>query len=303
MALHGWFLATAKKSAAAAPIQGYFEILNHQELFDAASAKAAYQTSATASAQSPSLTKGRFHPHPLIHAVMLAALAFPAIGGELLQIDPWKALTTAELWDTPYGDGALRSAMRQLETENTKRPLQLAQLLEQLLVKNGESPKWSMASEAKQIKWLGAPSMVNGKTYRLGFGIIGADKITPTRLVDKEYAKSWILTMSGTGGMRFGPTKLDIEMLAVFNQGQGINKMPGNDLPKHLKKHGLQVKTECLDSGTQHEVAHFVVENKGRSLHLLYAYTAGTGQESLSYLVRWGDIKADCKNLADFGMS
>lgn len=63
MGLFSWFSGTARQSAAAAAIEGYFEILKRHGLFDADPAKAANQIVATASNQVPSLAKGRFHPY------------------------------------------------------------------------------------------------------------------------------------------------------------------------------------------------------------------------------------------------
>lgn len=243
------------------------------------------------------------YKHQLLQAITLMALTFPA-ASQLLFTDPWRRLDkAADLWDVSMNDIAISREMRQLEIDYTKTPLQLAQLLDKLLIKEGGKPEWSMASELKQVKWFGTPSTVNGKTYRTGVAIIGADKITPTRLVDKIYAKSWILTMSGTGGMRFSPVQLSIDILAVYDQGQAINKMPGTDLPRYLRGYGFNVKTACLDSGTQYDIGHFIVKKSDRSLHLLYAYTAGSGQESLTYFVRWGNSDADCKNLSLFGIN
>lgn len=244
------------------------------------------------------------YKYRLLQAIVLMAVILPANAIQLLFTDPWRPLGgAAELWDVTMNDIAIRREMKQLEIDHTKAPLQLAKLLDKFLVGKGEMPQWSMASELKQVKWFGTPNTMDGKTYRTGMAIIGANKETPTRLVDKTYAKSWILTMSGTGGMRFSPTQLSIEMVAVFDRGQAINKMPGTDLPRYLRGNGFNVKTACLDSGTQYDVGHFIAEKNGHSLHLLYAYTAGSGQESLTYFVRWGDNEANCQNLSRFGMN
>lgn len=63
MGLFSWFSATSRKSAAAAAIQGYLEILMRNGLFEADPAKAANYIVTTACDQSPSLVEGRFHPY------------------------------------------------------------------------------------------------------------------------------------------------------------------------------------------------------------------------------------------------
>lgn len=228
----------------------------------------------------------------------LAAASMHIHSKTLIEMDPWKSLAVEDMYDISRGDIAILREMRKMEVGFSKNALELSSLLDEFLVKSGQAPRWSFASDLSQIKWFGAPISVHEKSYRLGVGIISVNRRSPTRLIDKEYAKSWVLTMRGDGEVKFGPRQVKIEALAIFNKEQSLNKIHEVDISKYLRNRGFSVKENCANSGTQHQIRSLSLEKSGRSLNLIYGHTWGTGQESLSYTVNWGTVEFECTDLS-----
>jgi hypothetical protein len=68
MGLFSWFSSTARKSAAAAALQGYYEICKHHGLFRGDPAKFANRIVATACDRLPDLAEGNYKPYILAAA-------------------------------------------------------------------------------------------------------------------------------------------------------------------------------------------------------------------------------------------
>ena len=82
MGLFCWFSSTARKSAAAAAIQGYLEILKRRHIFDGDPAATATQVVTAACEQTPFLESGRFHHYVLAAGALAIVTNHPDIGYE-----------------------------------------------------------------------------------------------------------------------------------------------------------------------------------------------------------------------------